>query len=589
MAGVLLLLATAAFAAPHNAAVILLPPAGTYTPQLSGLSDTITNTVAALDGWNVLLLHPTSPLLNGDEAEQFFAAATEKGQNDALPKLAMALDLDDVFLIRIAITEDNTNAEKPRLSTLWATAGSASVRTFDVEMDGLSPKDARKAADSFADAITRGFETALLCDTAENPVAQDNPPATTPATTVSQPDTTQIPVQTEPDQPTATPPDAVPAVATQPDTSEPVQTTPQDTGAPSQDTAPADTPPVVTPVTPSQPGPEPVHAAAARKAIANGDLELAKRELDLGYRTGESSLELYLVQADLARVQGDAMGQRKALESAARLEPDKVEPLLQLAALFRSQGLWQKAAKTYDQAIAVDSACTAAYTSAAAVYSAQDMPRKAAEYLEKAIQHELGNASLLVKLGDAYHAAEDIPKAEEAYELAARSADQRTRCQIFDKLGDMYVDEGRFEEGFNSYVEATRLRDESDRKYARERYDHIMITADEAVVANLNICTDLFDAYSASRNVPREKVYIAAEHATAQIQKVIDFASSITAPDDLTERHLRRQVAYNIAFEAAVNLMTYIDTNLEDPLSIYRRAVSEAAAEFDALRHARGQ
>lgn len=331
------------------------------------------------------------------------------------------------------------------------------------------------------------------------------------------------------------------------------------------------------------------HVDAGRAALAIGDLDLAIRELDAAYKAGEPLLLVYLVRAEVAGAQNDTSAERKWLESAAGAAPDHTEPLLRLAALHRRQGLWQKAIETYDRAIELDPTCSAAYSGAAGIYSARGRPRQAVTYLENAVLHRPDDSGLLMKLGDAYRQAGMLADAEETYDLGTRSADPHLRAQMLDKLGDLYVSVGQYSNGFYCYAAAAQARGDEDQPPAQRRYEQIMKTADEAVVAGLTLARDTFNEYSVRRTAPRERAYLAAEAAADQIREVIDFARAVAAPDSGRALYLRRQVAYSLSLEAIINLMTHMDTNLSEPLTRYESALAEAEAEYQTIRRLRGQ
>ncbi len=561
----ILLLGPATVAAQHNAGVILEPPARSYTRQLSSLSDAIVNTICGLDGWQAVLLHPASSLLQAAEVQQDFARLIAHAPGFDPAKLAQELDLSDILVVRIVIAEDADITEKVRLDTRWCQAGQKVIRGFEILMSDLGPGDIRTAADGFAAHLVEGFEAAqpvkLPADTTPTP-ATDTPAIAAPVTDTAPAPTDRPAAAT--DAPVV--PDKPPAVADKP-------------------AAVADIPAPATKEA-SVPSTEASaeHVAAARAALALGDLDLARRETDLAFKYGEPLLWVYLLRAEFAAAENNAEDQRKWLQRAAKVDAGAMEPLLRLAALFHTEGLWQKAIETYEEAIAIDPDCVAAYVGAAAVLSSHNRPKQAATYLDEVVARNPQDNSLLMKLGDAYRQANMLAEAEEVYDLAARTAGPHLRSQIFDKLGDLYVSAGQFEEGFYCYAEAARLRGGRDHPLARKRYNQIMRTADEAVMASLESAIQVFDKYSRDRIVPREKAYLASEQASEQITEVAGFAKTVLPPAGTQRLHLQRQLFYNLALEASVNLMTYLDTNMELPLKQYKNAATEARAEFQQLR-----
>ncbi len=556
----ILLLSPAAVAAQHNAAVILQPPTGSYTRQLSALADAIINTISGLDGWQALLLHPGSPLLQAAGAGDDLASLLAGTPGCDPAKLAETLDLSDIFLLRITMTAGADTTEQVRLETAWSRPGPKPMRGFEIVLSDLRPADIKAAADRFAANLVQGFAAAqpfqLPTTTAATPPQTPAVPAPVTDTTTAPPDkpATAGEAPTVPDKP-----DRPPAMPDQPATAAEVP-------APTASEPPAE------------------HTAAARAALGLGDLTLARREADLAFKYGEPLLGVYLLRAELAAAENDTENRRQWLQRAAKVDPQAVEPLLHLAALLHAEGLWQKAVETFDEAIAIDPDCVAAYVGAANVLSSRDQPKHAATYLDQAVARNPEDNSLLMKLGDAYRQAQMLPEAEEAYDLAARTAEPHLRSQIFDKLGDLYVSAGRFEEGFYCYAEAARLRGGGDHPVARKRYNQIMMTADEAVMASLEEAMRMFASYSRDRVVPREKAYLASEQASEQITEVTGFAKTVLPPTGAAQLHLRRQLFYSLALEATVNLMTYLDTNMQLPLDQYQRAATAARAEFEQLR-----
>ncbi len=561
----ILLLGPATLAAQHNAGLILEPPAGSYTRQLSSLSDAIVNTICGLDDWQAVLLHPTSPLLQAAEAQQDFARLVAHTPGFDPAKLAHELDLSDIFVVRILMAEDADITEKVRLDTRWCQAGQKVIRGFEILMSDLGPGDIEAAADRFAANLVQGFEAA-------QPIELPADATLTPTTDTT---TTPAPVADAPAAPTDRPATTTDAPVL-PDKPPPL---------PDKPPAPADIPaPAAREPSPPTTEETAEHVAAARAALALGDLDLARRETDLAFKYGEPLLSVYLLRAEFAAAENDTEDRRKWLQRAAKVDPGAVEPLLCLAALFHADGLWQKAIETYDRAIAIDPDCVAAYVGAATVLCSHNRPKQAATYLDEAVGRNPQDNSLLMKLGDAYRQAKMLPEAEEVYDLAARTAGPHLRSQIFDKLGDLYVSAGQFEEGFYCYAEAARLRGGRDHPLARKRYNQIMTTADEAVMASLQSAIQVFDKYSRDRTVPREKAYLASEQASEQITEVTGFARTVVPPAAARHLHLQRQLFYNLALEASVNLMTYLDTNMELPLKQYENAATEARAEFQQLR-----
>jgi len=559
----LLLLAPAAFAAQRDVGVLFQPPTGAYTPQLSSLADALLNAVCALDGWRAVLLYPESPFLDTTAAQQQVARIARGDDEAGLSALARELDLDDVFIINIAVAEAANAREKARLAIRWARADHDDARGFDVLMQGLTPGDMQAAAQRLAAQLVQGFAAAqVISPSADNtsaPTAADaqRPPAITPPPVV---------------EPVATPP----AITTQTPVPEP-----------EKPPAAADTPPEAVDTVEVGGKQADDHVKAGRAALAVGDLEMARRETDLAFKHREPLVLVYLLRADLAGAEKDLEGRRKWLERAARADNRSLEPLLRLGALYRAQGLWQKAIDNYDAAIAIDAGCMAAYVGAAAVLTNQGRPRQATTYLSEAVARNPQDNSLLVKLADAYRQADMLPEAEETYDLAARTAEPSLRGQIFDKLGDLYVSVSRFQEAFYCYAEATRLTGDRDHPVAQKRYQQIMATADQAVKTSLQTASDTYTAYAVDRTLPREKAYVASEQAGEEIGEAVKFAKAVVPPEVAAQLHLRRQLFYNLALEAVVNLMTYLDTNMELPLNRYQTAAREAETEFEQLRKLR--
>jgi tetratricopeptide (TPR) repeat protein len=540
LAMVLLLLLPCASAAQRHAGIIIEPPAGSYTPQLSALSDAIVNAIAALPGWEVVLLDDSCACVRAASAQKQFAQLADHNASDSqLLQVALLVDLDDLLLVRISVSEAEGAGERISLNTRWARTDEKTVSGFEMQMPGFSSQEVKAASDRFAARITKG--------------------PTTPAQVLPATDSAP-PVDTQPPAADSAPPPAEPPVAdTQP--------------------RPADTNVAATPA--DHPGAE--RLAAARTALAIGDLDLARREADMALRQGASVYDIHMFRADLSVADNQPEEQRKWLERAAQMNPEAVAPLLRLGAVLAAQGLWQKSIESYDRAIALDPSSVSAYTGAAAVLMSRGRPKQAASYLAEAVAHNPGDNVLLARLGDAYRQANMPAEAEEAYDLAVRTAEPQLAAQVFDKLGDLYVAVGQFEEGFYCYAEAGRLRGGGQRPIARKRYEQIMATADEAIMSALESASEAFDAYHGDRSIPRERAYLAAEQADAQVAEVSSFAADVLPPGTVEQVHLRRQLFYNLAAEAIVALMTYLDTNMESAMAQYHRAAHEARAEHEAL------
>lgn len=544
IAAIVLLLLPVAGRAQRYVGVVILPPAGVFTAELSALSDALTNAVAALPESETVLLDADCTLIDTASAREQLAGISSDSPEDQLLDLALLLDLDELLVVRIGVIETAGARESVHIATRRVYVGQQGAAEFAIELSGLGAADIKHASEQFAVRLSEWAGS--LSPVSSAPI----PPAMTTAP-----------------QQEAAPPD-VPGA------------TPSAAALTAEDAQPATTSPP-TPEPPDQPGT--ARLAAARAALAVGDLELARREADLALRLGVPAYDLHMFRADLAVAQNQPTEQRSWLERAAAANPEAVEPLLRLGAVFDAQGLWQKAIECYDQAIALEPLSLSAYTGAAAVLASRDRPKQAAEYLAQAAEHNPQDNALLMRLGDTYRQANMPAEAEEAYDLAARTAEPALAAQIMDRLGDLYVAGSQFEEGFYCYAEAVRLRGGSARPMAQKRYEQIMDVADGAVMAALQTVTDAFYAYYRDRAMPRERAYVIAERSEARVAEVSEFAVELPVPPALEQMHLRRQLFYDLAAEAIVALMTYLDTNLEQALSQYQTAVREASDEYEGL------
>jgi len=622
---VLLLLAPAAVADQQDTGVVFLLPGDAYTPQLSALCDTILNTVAGLHDRQAVLLHFASPLLGDQDAREQFRGLADDAQD--LGSFAATSDLDEILLVRIVMPDRNAPTAEMTITTFWGGVELDGVRSFEITVPALTPAHLKIVAQRFRAHIAAGFETAQLMHSAPptKPAATDtHKPTPAPETTQTppsdkvEPDTTDTPPEKRPD--TATDRQPVPVekpetMPIEPGPSTPMTSPPARTDKPAAPTGPATPVPVTAPadkpappamrpppakqMLPSPPGDKPSlpeetaakpaaeigpHTALARQALAVGDLEATRRELNVAMRSGEPLFEAHLLRAELARVEGDTREQRISLERASRVDPTSVEPQLRLATLYYSQGLWQKAVSLYDEAIELAPDATAAYVGAAAIFTNRNRPKEAAAYLAEAATRNPQAYSLLMKLGDAYRMAKMFAEAEEAYQLAARTPDPDLRSQVFDRLGDLYVVGEQYADGFSYYAGAARLRQDHSSPLGRKRYQIIMATADRAVMSNLQSAADAFNRYLADTSVPRQYSYRASELADQRIRDVIEFAELVVPPAEARQLHLRRQLFYSLALEAAVSLTTHLDTNIEVALKQYQRAKAEAESEFEQLR-----
>ena len=543
IAAIVLLLLPVAGRAQRYVGVVILPPAGVFTAELSALSDALTNAVAALPESETVLLDANCTLIDTASAREQLAGISSDSSEDQLLDLALLLDLDELLVVRIGVIETAGARESVRIATRRVYVGQQGAAEFAIELSGLGAADIKHASEQFAVRLSEAGPP--------SPVSSASvPPAmtTTPEQEAAPPDVS----------------DATPSAAAS--TAEDAQP------------VPASTP---TPEPSGQPGI--ARLAAARAALAVGDLELARREADLALPLGAPAYELYMFRADLAVAQNQPTEQRSWLERAAAANPEAVEPLLRLGAVLDAQGLWQKAVECYDQAIALDPASLPAYTAAATVLTSRSRPKQAAEYLAKAAERSPHDNTLLMRLGDTYRQASMLAEAEEAYDLAARTAEPPLAAQIMDRLGDLYVSSGQFEEGFRCYAEAARLRGDNAQPLAQKRYEQMTIVADEAVMSALQAASEAFEAYYRDRTMPRERAYVIAEQSETRVAEVAEFTVGLPVPPALEQMHLRRQLFYDLAAEAIVALMTYLDTNLEQALSQYQTTVREACAEYEGL------
>jgi tetratricopeptide (TPR) repeat protein len=532
--------------------VVILPPAGVFTVELSALSDAFVNAVAELPGYEAVLLDGNSAFVQSCSAEDQLIELSPASSDERLRSLASLLDLDELLVIQVSVSETGDTGERVRVATRWANADHDPATQFDIELSGLTSVHIQAASEKWSEYLRDRHSAAT-------------PPLTRPEAMPASP---MIPTVAQDSVATEEAKQSPGGVVASPDVSETSATNSLSASPEEMDGSGAQ------------------RLAAARTALAVGDLELARKEADLALREGVPVYQTHMFRADLAVAQNQPEDQRRALERAVAANPQAVEPLLRLGAVFDAQGLWQKAVECYDQALDLDPSCLSAYTGAANVLSAHGRPKQAATYLAQAVTNSPQDTGLLIRLGDTYRQANMLAEAEEAYEQAAQTAEPQVAAQVLDRLGDMYVSSDQYEEGFYCYAQAGRLRGASRQPLTQKRYEQIMLVADEAVVTALRATSDAFDTYQRERAIPREKAYVIAERAEVQVADVTAFISELAPPDTLKTDHLRRHLFYNLAAEAIVALMTYLDTNLEQALGQYERAAREAQSEYDQLRSA---
>ncbi|MFP3903445.1 MAG: tetratricopeptide repeat protein [Armatimonadota bacterium] len=575
----LVLCATASAVSAEATMGIILVPYDEPSADIGIICDTLVAAVGEQGDYEVTVLHPNSPLLG---AYGVPAEALQPGEADVggqFAELAAALALDHILYV--TVTRAAADAEyRYDVSVVWASADRPELVGFDLQVADTGKGAQTQLAERVGSQIAKGARELSAISDIEPPTAPGQPPEDDSARADSQaptpdpaPNAEQTPAPT-PEEGTGT------ATVGAPETEGPETEEKPEAAAP-------ETMPEEDAADPSQQFEAP-NVQKAREALAAGDLDLARQHLSVAAREGEPEGAIYLLRADIASVEGSDTERRKWLQRATVAGDVSGEARLRLADTFVAQGLWQKALDTYKEIIENNPDNVQAYLGVAQLLRQQQRPRKAAEYLSEALEKHPDNHLLLLKLGDAYRAANMLAEAEEAYDLLARSSEGELRAQVFEKLGDLYVGADRFDEGFYCYAEAARLQGDRDTPLSQKRYTRVMSTADEAVLAAMSRLADTYREYSVYERIPRERAYRTAEETVGEMEEVVNFARTIVPPPSSKRQHLQRKLFYSVALEAAVNLMTYLDTNLRAALKRYEEASEQADSEYRRLEAASG-
>lgn len=574
----LLVLCTTAPAVSAEATMgIILAPYGEPSADIGIICDTVVSAIGRQGDYDVTVLHKNSPLLGayGVSPESLQPSGSAVGEH--LAELAASLELGDILYV--TVTPAPGDAEyRYDLSVVWASAGRPDLVGFDLQVADTGKGAQTQLGERISAQIEKGVEEL-------SSVSHVEPPAPAPETPQDESEKEDATAATA-----ETPPDAEKTPGPEDSGETPTVAAPEPQGPEAE----GDREPPAPETAPEKGDAEPSHdtempnVQKAREALAVGDLDLARQHLAVATKNGEPMGAISLLRADIARVEGDESERRRWLQKAAVAEDSSVEARLQLARVFADQGLWQRALETYEEIIEDSPDNAQAYIGLAQLLRDQKRPRQAAEYLSEAVEKHPENHLLLMKLGDAYRDANMLAEAEEAYDLLARISEGDLRAQVFEKLGDLYVAADRFEEGFYCYAESARIQGDRDAPLSEKRYTRVMSTADEAVLAAMSKLADTYRQYSVYERIPREAAYRTAEKTVGEMEEVLNFAKTIVPPSSSKRRHVQRKLFYSVALEAAVHLMTYLDTNLRTALKRYEDALEQAHSEYRNVQAAGG-
>lgn len=576
--------------------------------------DIFVENLASSRQWDPTVLTETSPLLRAAGAT--WPATITPPDIAAVRALAAALRLDDILLLVPVPGVVNT------LEVIWVQPDTTDVRRLQLVSAGTGDTAYSTMAKQLVAALQTGFaSTAGPSEaTAGTAPVETAPAAPTKVTTV--PDTSSTPLVANSDHQTpateapkivapagtpgqislskpAAPEAGSPMIASpQPALSKPAppetSTTPEKPSLPAdQPLAPAERPAPATPATVPAPATAEASATesqqpspfivAAQKFLQEGDFNKAQQALENGLQAGASKPEVYYLYAQLERARGNPVAERSWLQQTIAKTPENLAAHLRLAELLRGAGLWRKAVDEYDYVIKADPANVYAYLGLSATYAGQNQPKRAADILSEAVKKRSDDASLYLRLGDLHAQRRALAEAEEAYDRAAHLMQGDARADVLDRLGDLYVSAQRSHEGFICFAEASRLRSTGTSPMTEKRYQQIMGAADETLVTALDQADRAMQEYLAGRNVFREEAFSALNDLNGALQEVMQFTTTLVPPVSLKLEHAKRGLAYELAAEATLNGLTYLDRAEASCLETYQTRIQEARKSLDEL------
>jgi lipopolysaccharide biosynthesis regulator YciM len=498
----------------------------------AAFSDALLDVLATRDTGQATLLSPEAALCRagGITAEHF--AALEA----APPEQAGALLLlwaQRLYLSELCRVELSSEPQGAKAQLLWARLALGQVRQAQATLpQPLTRATAALLAGKVAQTLRSGWEEAGTVTSSGLPPPPQTGPEMRPAPAPATPRPAPTPA------PAPTLPPATASSAPEP----PVAATP-----------PA-TPP---PATPAPPAAATGYLEMARKALREGD---AKRALDLiaqAQQAGEDQTQALLLRAQAYAALRAPEQQREALMAAIAADKTLYEPRLVLAALERDRGLWQAAAALYREAIAAQPTQAAAYVALSSLYQDQRRPQESLKVLQEGAKTAPDNLSLLYVLAGEYKRRGMLAAAEETYAKLAALAPGAQKAPALQELGRIYVGAGQYAAAFEVLREAAQYAPASQ----TQRYGELFVACDQAVGQALEAAFQaLADLESPTRPAPREQVYQRLTAASAQIQKISDFAAPLKLPEDQQLLLAQRVLYYSLAAEAVTDALVYLDT-----------------------------
>jgi tetratricopeptide (TPR) repeat protein len=270
------------------------------------------------------------------------------------------------------------------------------------------------------------------------------------------------------------------------------------------------------------------------------------------------------------------------LQRAVGMDPSLVEARVWLGRLLEEQGLWQSAQDHYEAAVEADPTDLAALLGLARLYRDHGHRRRAIELLTDARDLGQDDPSLLMLLAELHGGEGNVALAERYFLQAAATATGDERAMAWERLGDLYVKLHRHREALTSYVKAAEVNP-SRASMAERRYTEVMTAADGAVHEALTATWSAFEDFANNGIGEREMVYRRLSEMHAQLEEAKLFAESITPPEDLKARHVKRQVAYSLAVEASVLALSWLDLGDDSMLEHAGQVHADAVAQFEAL------
>lgn len=316
----------------------------------------------------------------------------------------------------------------------------------------------------------------------------------------------------------------------------------------------------------------------ARRAAAEGRPREAIDILDRAISAGRRSSELFDLRGQLSLALGDEEAAERDWRRSAQLDPDNPTPRIALGRIYRQRGLWPDAIRAYREVLLRDSRNVNAILGLSEAL--QRMGRAVgAKRLIEAAGEALDDPRIQQRWAQVALDSGRPDEAERALKQIAGNLDGPPKRDVIQRLAELYVSQGRYEEALAALGEAGTIG--APGEVSREAYDLLAKATDNLVRLRISALGETLQQLDAA-GISREEALAQTEATGAKLADIDALLQRVAVPESRTLEHSTRLYAYSLANEAAFNALAYVDLGLagkrDDFAARWKAAQTEMAA-----------